>query len=147
MAVVLRDNGGTVPKPISLWVPNSKQYQSIQELSSVEYAAGLFGAMIIYGPTNADDHEALGPVRHTDDYHAEYCDLVGHVMGTDLSKVAPYSDTNLINGQGTFDCSLVSNSTKCTLNAGYAKFHFTNGKTYRLRLINGGAEVLSIDNH
>lgn len=117
---------------------------------SAQYAAGLFGAIVIHGPANANYDVDLGPVLLTDYYHREYYDIVEDVMGTDLSKVAPYSDNNLINGKGTFDCNLVANDTKCTPNAGYAKFQFTKGQKYRLRLINAGAEGLqkfSIDNH
>lgn len=117
---------------------------------SAQYAAGLFGAMVVHGPANADYDEDLGPVLLTDYYHGEYYDLVEDVMGTDLAKVAPYSDNNLINGKGTYDCNLVKNGTTCTPNAGYAKFQFTKGEKYRLRLINAGAEGLqkfSIDNH
>lgn len=117
---------------------------------SGQSAAGLFGAMIIHGPSNADYDEDLGPVLLTDYYHREYYDILEEVMGTDLNKVAPYSDNNLINGRGSFDCNLVGNGTQCTPNAGYAKFQFTKGKTYRLRLINGGAEGIqkfSIDKH
>ncbi|EXJ83398.1 hypothetical protein A1O1_07020 [Capronia coronata CBS 617.96] len=117
---------------------------------SAQYAAGVFGAMIVHGPTNIDYDEDLGPVLLTDYYHGNYFDILEEVMGTDLSKVAPFSDNNLINGKGDFDCSLTSNSTKCTPGAGYSKFQFTKGKTYRLRLINGGAEGIqkfSIDNH
>ncbi|KIW40573.1 uncharacterized protein PV06_07758 [Exophiala oligosperma] len=117
---------------------------------SAQYAAGLFGAIIIHGPSNANYDVDLGPVLLTDYYHREYYDIVEEVMGTDLSKVAPYSDNNLINGKGTFDCNLLANDTTCTPNAGYAKFQFTKGQKYRLRLINAGAEGLqkfSIDNH
>lgn len=49
-----------------------------------------------------------------------------------------------------YNCSLVTDGTPCTPNAGLAKFHFTSGKVHRLRLINGGAEGLqrfSIDGH
>lgn len=117
---------------------------------SAQYAAGIFGAMIIHGPTHVDYDEDLGPVLLTDYYHGSYFDILQDVMGTDLSKVAPFSDNNLINGKGEFDCSLTNNSTNCTPGAGYSKFQFTQGKTYRLRLINGGAEGIqkfSIDNH
>lgn len=116
---------------------------------SAQSAAGVFGAMIIHGPTHVDYDEDLGPVIINDYYHREYYDIVEEVMGTDLSKVAPFSDNNLINGKGNFDCSTI-NTTTCTPNAGYAKFQFQTGKKYRMRLINAGAEAVqkfSIDNH
>lgn len=117
---------------------------------SAQYAAGLFGALIIHGPNNADYDTDLGPVLLTDYYHGDYFDIVAQVMGTDLTKAAPYSDNNLINGKGSYDCSLLNGTAKCTDNAGYAKFQFTAGQKYRLRLINAGAEGMqkfSIDNH
>ena len=65
---------------------------------------------------------------------------------------APNSDNNLINGKMNFDCSTVAqgDKTPCTNNAGLSKFKFKSGKTYRLRLINAGAEGIqrfSIDGH
>ncbi|KAL2401490.1 oxidoreductase ptaK [Exophiala dermatitidis] len=117
---------------------------------SAQYAGGVFGAMIIHGPVNAQYDVDLGPVLLTDYYHGSYYDLVEQVMGTDLNKVAPPSDNNLINGKGAFDCSVIGNSTNCTSGAGYSKFQFTKGQSYRLRLINAGAEAIqkfSIDNH
>ena len=71
-------------------------------------------------------------------------------MGSDFSKLVPLSDNNLINGKGNYNCSLVPAGTKCTPNAGLAKFKFTAGLKHRLRLINAGAEGIqkfSIDGH
>ncbi|EXJ82593.1 hypothetical protein A1O3_06406 [Capronia epimyces CBS 606.96] len=116
---------------------------------SAQYAGGVFGAMIIHGPVNAQYDQDLGPVLLTDYYHKDYDTIVEEVMGTDLSLIAPSSVNNLINGKGVYDCTLVSNVT-CTPNAGLSKFQFTSGQSYRLRLINAGAEGLqrfSIDNH
>ncbi|KIY01810.1 uncharacterized protein Z520_01948 [Fonsecaea multimorphosa CBS 102226] len=117
---------------------------------SAQYADGVFGAMIIHGPTNADYDEDLGPIFVTDYYHDSYYTIVEEVMGTDLTKIAPTSVNNLINGKGIFNCSLVTDNSTCVSNAGYSKFQITSGQSYRLRLINGGAEGLqrfSIDNH
>jgi FtsP/CotA-like multicopper oxidase with cupredoxin domain len=71
-------------------------------------------------------------------------------MGTNPANWVPLSDNNLIQGKGIFNCSLVPANTKCTPNAGLAKFKFTTGKKHRLRFINAGAEAtqkISIDNH
>jgi hypothetical protein len=48
------------------------------------------------------------------------------------------SSNNLINGKMNYPCA--TNSSTCTPNAGISKFYVESGKTYRLRLINGGAE-------
>ncbi|RMZ81281.1 hypothetical protein DV737_g2539, partial [Chaetothyriales sp. CBS 132003] len=117
---------------------------------SAQYAAGLFGAMIIYGPPHAQYDEDLGPVLLSDHYHGDYYSILQEVMGTDLSKIAPLSDNNLINGKGIYNCSSVSDNSTCTANAGLSKFKFTSGKTYLLRLINPSSEAIqrfSIDGH
>ena len=117
---------------------------------SAQYAGGLFGPMIIYGPKNADYDIDLGPVMLTDYYHPQYYDLVEDVMGTNPALSTPKSDNNLINGKMDFNCSLVTDGTPCKDNAGLSRFQFTPGKKHRLRLINAGAEGLqkfSIDNH
>lgn len=117
---------------------------------SAQYAGGVVGAMIIHGPDNAKYDEDLGPVFLTDYYHDDYYSILEDAMGTDLSKVAVYSQNNLVNGKGNYNCSLVADNVTCTDNAGLSKFQFTNGKTHRLRLINAGAEGIqrfSIDEH
>lgn len=117
---------------------------------SAQYAGGAMGAIIVHGPDNANYDEDLGPVILTDYYHEDYLTITEEVMGTDLTKIAPASQNNLINGKGNYNCSLVTNNATCTENAGLSKFQFTSGKTHRLRLINGGAEGIqrfSIDSH
>ncbi|CAF9913428.1 MAG: hypothetical protein GOMPHAMPRED_007909 [Gomphillus americanus] len=112
---------------------------------SAQYAAGIFGPMVIHGPTNALYDIDLGPVMLSDWYHRDYFSLVEQTM-TPGPPVK--SDNNLINGKGVFNCS--STSLPCTNNAGLSKFVFTPGKTHRLRLVNSGAEgtqQFSIDGH
>ncbi len=116
---------------------------------SAQYAGGLWGPLIIHGPKNMHYDTDLGPVTVTDYYHRDYFDIMEDVMGTDLTKIRPASDNNLINGKMNFDCSNTT-SAKCTNNAGLAKFKFTSGKTHRLRLINTGSAAIqkfSIDSH
>lgn len=106
--------------------------------------------MIIYGPKSADYDIDIGPVLLTDYYHKAYFDIVEEVMGTNLSLIAPRSVNNLINGKMDYNCSLVTDGTPCTNNAGLSKFEFTTGKKHRLRLINAGSEAIqkfSIDEH
>ena len=117
---------------------------------SAQYAGGLIGPMIIYGPRSAAYDIDLGPILLTDYYHKSYYDIVEEIMGTDLTKIAPRSDNNLINGKMDYNCSLVTDGTPCANNAGLSKFQFTTGKKHRLRLINAGAEAIqkfSIDGH
>lgn len=104
----------------------------------------------IYGPKTAAYDIDLGPIVLDDYYHLDYFSILENVMGTNLSVIAPFSVNNLINGKGQYNCSLITDGTPCTTNAGYSKFQFQSGKTHRLRLINAGAEGIqkfSIDDH
>jgi FtsP/CotA-like multicopper oxidase with cupredoxin domain len=117
---------------------------------SSQYTGGLWGPLIIHGPSSAPYDVDLGPVTLTDYYHRGYFDILADVMGTDLKKVRPAADTNLINGKMNFDCSNSTTGAKCTNNAGVSKFQFTSGKKHKLRLINtgtAGIQKFSIDNH
>ena len=118
---------------------------------SAQYAGGLAGPMIIYGPkilTKPYDID-IGPVMLSDWYHEEYFSIVKKVVGLP-SQPVQFSDNNLINGKMNFDCSKAPAGVSCTPNAGIAKFKFTQGKIHRLRLINPGSEGIQrfrIDNH
>ncbi|KAF1812537.1 multicopper oxidase [Eremomyces bilateralis CBS 781.70] len=119
---------------------------------SAQYNAGVVGPIIIYGPTQHKYDEDVGPIMLSDWYHAPYFKIVSDMVGTDLSRIPPKSDNNLINGRNNFDCNNIPlNSTqKCTPNAGLSKFHFDKGQSYRLRLLNVGSDGVqrfSIDQH
>ncbi|RDL34578.1 uncharacterized protein BP5553_07706 [Venustampulla echinocandica] len=113
---------------------------------SAQYTGGLFGPMIIHGPTHVPYDIDIGPVMLNDWWHTNYFDVIAHDLFLPPSPVLV--DNNLINGKMSFNCGL-TNST-CTPNAGVSKFTFEPGKTHRLRLINAGSEGMqrfSIDNH
>lgn len=117
---------------------------------SSQYSGGVTGPMVIYGPKNQAYDIDIGPVMLSDWYHKDYNALVEQTMAPNAAPV--YSDNNLINGKMNFDCSSIASTdtTKCTNNAGLAKFKFTTGKVHRLRLINSGSEGVqrfSIDGH
>lgn len=117
---------------------------------SAQYAGGVVGAMVIHGPQNTLYDEDLGPILLSDYFHTDYNTLVEDVMSTDFAKITPFSDNNLINGKGFYDCSSMADNSTCTPNAGLSKFQFNSGESYRLRLMNTGAEgtqAFSIDNH
>ncbi|KAK2609157.1 hypothetical protein QQS21_002239 [Conoideocrella luteorostrata] len=116
---------------------------------SAQYAGGIFGPMVIYGPRTKPYDIDVGPIMLTDWYHREYHTLVEETM---KPNGRPFkSDNNMINGKANFDCSkLQDDETPCDSNAGIARFKFTRGKTHRLRLINAGCEALqrfTIDGH
>ncbi|TKA79175.1 hypothetical protein B0A55_03491 [Friedmanniomyces simplex] len=111
---------------------------------SAQYAGGLAGAMIIYGPHNANYDVDLGPIMLSDWYHDDYFTLVEQTMAPISEGLPPpVSQNNLINGKMNYPCdsvTIAANGLNCTPNAGISKFNVTSGLTYRLRLINSGAE-------
>jgi len=84
-------------------------------------------------------------------FHKDYFTLVEKVMAPAAeNQPPPISNNNLINGKMNYPCANSTTGTKCTPNAGVSKFSFESGKSYRLRLINAGAEGMqkfSIDGH
>jgi FtsP/CotA-like multicopper oxidase with cupredoxin domain len=111
---------------------------------SAQYADGLFGAMIIYGPLeNANYDVDLGPILINDWYHDDYHNLIGREMAPISAHARPpFSQNVLINGKMNYPCANVTSGAKCTPNAGVSKFQFKSGKKYRLRLINSGAAAM-----
>lgn len=126
---------------------------------SSQMADGLWGPMVIHGPTNSPFDIDLGPVTLNDYYHTPYFQILEGVVGVvlktpaGLAAVRPASDNNLINGKMNFACPNANSNTTtgpCVNNAGLAKFNFQSGKKHRLRLINSGIGAIqkfSIDNH
>lgn len=107
---------------------------------SAQYAGGLAGAMIIYGPDTGSYDVDLGPVFVSDWYHQSYFDILEQVMApASEALLPPMSNNNLINGKMNYPCANAT-GLNCTANAGTAKFSVESGKKYRMRLINGGAE-------
>ena len=116
---------------------------------SAQYAGGIVGPMIIYGPKNVHYDADLGPILLSDFYHEDYFTLVEQTMTPGAGPV--FSDNNLINGKMDVDCARTRTAgKKCTQGAGLCKFKLYPGKTHRLRLINSGSEgtqQFRIDGH
>jgi len=105
-----------------------------------QYASGLVGPLVIYGPNNTAYDEDLGPVMISDWYHEYYETVIDALLQPLPAVNIPMSDNNLINGKNSFNGN----------GAPMASFNFTSGKTYRLRLINPSAAAVqkfSIDGH
>ena len=114
---------------------------------SGQYTDGLYGPMVIYGPTQASYDVDIGPIMLSDYSHESYYQIVQG--GYQIPPMFPNVDNNLINGKGIFDCS-AGDAGNCTPLAGLAKFKFQTNKVHRLRLINTGGEgtqKFTIDNH
>ncbi|KYK59001.1 ascorbase and Cu-oxidase [Drechmeria coniospora] len=116
---------------------------------SAQFAGGLFGPMVVYGPREREYDVDVGPVMLSDWHHGAYADLVHEAMRPH-GKASP-SDNNLINGKNDAGCALGDDGTApCRGDAGVSRFRFRRGKTHRLRLVNAGSEALqrfSIDGH
>ncbi|KAM0319274.1 hypothetical protein ACHAO8_001066 [Botrytis cinerea] len=115
---------------------------------SGQYADGLFGPMVVYGPSQLPYDIDLGPIVLSDHIYTSYFQVLEQGLGVPL--VFPTVGNNLINGKGTTNCSSIANGTNCTPGAPLAKFAFQTGKTHRLRLMNtgsSGTQKFSIDGH
>ncbi|KAL0941950.1 laccase-1 precursor, partial [Colletotrichum truncatum] len=125
---------------------------------ALQYAGGLWGPIVIHGPVFVDYDVDLGPVTLSDFYHRGYEGIAKGAISTINDELVnvPHSANQLINGLNPYNCSLspsqypsITNAT-CHDNAPRSKFLFEAGKTYKLRLINTGAQaiqVFSIDSH
>lgn len=118
---------------------------------SFQYTNGLYGPLIINGPATADYDEDLGAVFITDWDH-ETADQTWATIA-DLNVTFNGSDTGLINGMNTGNCTAL-NATKadpnCLSDGKKFELRFEQGKKYRLRLLNVAMEdwvQFSIDNH
>lgn len=118
---------------------------------SAQYSDGLFGPLVIHGPSQQDYDVDVGPILVGDWWHKSYMDVVDEIMAPNFTGRS-FSDNNLIQGKMNFNCSTKEDgdNTLCTNNAGLAKFTFAPGKVHRLRLVNTGSqgiERISIDGH
>jgi FtsP/CotA-like multicopper oxidase with cupredoxin domain len=118
---------------------------------TVEYDIGM-SSYLLFQTILLTNRVDKGPIILSDYYHATSLTLEEDAIGTDESKVAPFSNNNLINGRNNFDCSTkaANDTTPCKSNAGVTNFRFTPGKKHRLRLINAGGDgqqKFSIDGH
>lgn len=124
---------------------------------SSQYAGGLLGPMIIHGPTDnypepEKEFTDLGPVLVSDSYFSDYYTLVQQSMSNNPAVAALVTSSNtLIQGKGNVDCANApKDGGNCTEHAGLAKFSFTKGKRFLMRIINtsaAGYMVVSLDSH
>ncbi|KAL1306441.1 hypothetical protein AAFC00_005140 [Neodothiora populina] len=98
---------------------------------SSQYASGMSGPIVIYGPQNAKYDIDLSPISGTDWYHTYYMDLVEGLSQPIPNTRIPYSQNVLINGKNNYDCS--KTELGCIEDAGLATFNLTSGKKHHLR--------------
>ncbi|KAF9870950.1 MFS monocarboxylate transporter [Colletotrichum karsti] len=125
---------------------------------ALQYAGGLWGAIVIHGPTFVEYDIDLGPVTLSDYYHRGYEGIAMGAISTSSNEnvTVPASANQMINGLNPYTCSLspyqfpsITNAT-CHDNAPKPEFTFQSGKAHKLRLVNTGAQahqIFSIDDH
>ncbi|KAH6873786.1 multicopper oxidase [Thelonectria olida] len=118
----------------------------------LQYGGGLWGPIVIHGPSHVEYDFDLGPVMLSDYYHRSYEQVARNAISnsTDFKVWVPHSDNHLINGKNNYNCSMSTADNKCFSDAERAQFKFQSGKVHKLRLINTGVQALqlfSIDNH
>jgi FtsP/CotA-like multicopper oxidase with cupredoxin domain len=117
---------------------------------ALQYGGGLWGPMVIYGPSHVDYDIDMGPITLSDYYHKSYEAVAINALSNTTDYV-PYSDNQLINGKNNYNCSMARTATnKCRSDANHAQFTFQAGKVHKLRLINTGSQAVqlfSIDGH
>ncbi|KAK3303048.1 multicopper oxidase-domain-containing protein [Chaetomium strumarium] len=112
---------------------------------SLQYAEGLFGGMVLRGPTTDHYDEDLGVLFLQDWSHKEAFAL------WDVARTGNpvFMETGLINGTNSFDCS-TSTDPNCKGTGKKFETVFEKDKKYLLRLINSGTDAafqFSIDGH
>ncbi|KZL65013.1 laccase-1 precursor [Colletotrichum incanum] len=119
---------------------------------ALQYGGGLWGPMVIYGPSHVDYDYDLGPVTLSDYYHYPYETIAMNAIAPtdDTNVYVPNSNNHMINGRNNFNCSMSTVNNTCNSNAPLSQFNFKSGKVHKLRLINTSVEamqIFSIDGH
>ena len=115
---------------------------------SAQYGDGIFGAIVINGPATANYDVDLGSVTLNEWYYDTYWQISGLVN----SRLQLLPTGNLpASGPPSADNILINGTNKSPQGAGsYLVTHITSPQSYRLRLVNSGADNalrVSLDNH
>ncbi|KAF8542012.1 multicopper oxidase-domain-containing protein [Trichophaea hybrida] len=116
---------------------------------SLQYPDGLYGPLVIHGPTSANWDIDLGVLQISDWIHLNA--FVVFSAG-ELGPSSTNSNATVINGHGIYPClgTDLSPSSSCTGPGSRYTAVFQRGKKYLLRLVNTSADMqfrFSIDNH
>ncbi|THH15565.1 hypothetical protein EW146_g4939 [Bondarzewia mesenterica] len=124
--------------------------------SAVQYTDGLLGPLIIHSVDDplvrGTDFDYEQVLLIQDWYHDAASDIVTELLsldGYDGTAAAPSPQSGLINGQGVFNCSQLTDDTNCTTPS-YPEFTVEPDAKTRFRLINGGSHAqfyFSVDEH
>ncbi|KAJ3294527.1 laccase, multicopper oxidase, benzenediol:oxygen oxidorectuctase [Rhizoclosmatium sp. JEL0117] len=113
-----------------------------------QYVDGIRGPFIIHDPQDPYlsqyDEEII--VTLADHFHRSS----ENVLKEYLYAYDPAPESGLINGRGRYDCNYTAQGVSCIPNSPLTVFNVTQGKRYRLRIINESAQAaftVSIDGH
>jgi FtsP/CotA-like multicopper oxidase with cupredoxin domain len=112
---------------------------------ALQYAEGLYGPLIINGPTTANYGEDLGALMVADWDHTSVFKLWDKVK----TGGPPSLDNTLLNGTNVYDCT-TSSDAACLGTGKYFEVVFVEGTSYKLRIINAGTDMhfrFQIDAH
>lgn len=129
---------------------NATQYGSSWYHShfSLQAGLGLFGPLVIHGPTTANYDVDIGPVVLQDWYHSNPWEIWATTQRV-IALEQPVAENGLINGLNPYDCSASTDSV-CLGNASRFEIEFEPGKKYLLRVVGAqtdGYMKLTIDGH
>ncbi|KAF8537352.1 Cupredoxin [Trichophaea hybrida] len=118
---------------------------------SLQYPDGLYGPLLIHGPTSANWDIDVGVLTISDWIHLNLS--VAFVVGELSNTTARDSVSTVMNGRGIFPCGATDEdpSSNCTGSSGSRhEMIVQTGKKYLLRIVNTAANMqfrFSIDNH
>ncbi|SPQ25362.1 56ba3eea-c91d-41ce-9e2b-5e6ba52fc50c [Thermothielavioides terrestris] len=99
---------------------------------SMQYSNGLYGPLVIHGPSSANWDVDLGPWLIADWYHT---DVFGLVHQGEAFNIPAVPDSTLINGKGKFSCDPASDS-RCDGTGGeFFEVLLNHGTTYKLAVV------------
>jgi FtsP/CotA-like multicopper oxidase with cupredoxin domain len=106
-------------------------------------ADGLFGALIIHPRANsavAERYDEERILMINDWYHRSAASALAWYMRPNSMGMEPVPDSILINGIGTYDCSMAvpARPVECHQRASKPMMTFEVGRKYRLRVTNSG---------
>ncbi|KAL4995978.1 multicopper oxidase-domain-containing protein [Aspergillus recurvatus] len=101
---------------------------------SLQYSNGLYGPLVIHGPSSMNYDIDLGPWalsdwNHDDAYTLNWISL--------RSQLAPFPTSSLLNGKGVYDCN-PAEDPRCTGDREYFETNFTRGTKYKIGILNTG---------
>ncbi|KAF3923179.1 Laccase-2 [Dactylellina cionopaga] len=142
---------------------NVQQYGSSWYHShfSLQYANGVLGPLVLYGPSSCNYDIDAGPILVTDWYHEDAFTLFPREV-TNADDRSTNPDSMLINGMGNYTmvrpdnvtvfsgCELPDSGPDCYIPTGLWNTTVQAGKRYKFRLVNTSVRThltFSIDNH